>query len=214
MENEIWKDILGYEGLYQVSNQGRVKSLERNYVAGNNGIRHIYEHCLKPHKDTKGYFYVCLSKNGKSSCKKIHRLVAEAFIPNPENKPQVDHINGDKTLNITTNLRWATNAENCINPNTVWKNKRPHTEEWKKKMSVLKKGKSPTKQSIEAAQKSHFKPVIQYDKNGQMVKEYSCLTEASTSLGVSVSAITNSISRNGTCCGYIWKWKKGDCSPS
>lgn len=211
---EIWKDIPGYEGLYKVSNLGRVKSLERNYVSGNNGIRHIYEYCLKPHKDTKGYFFVCLSKNGKRSYKKIHRLVAEAFITNPENKPQVDHINGDKTLNITTNLRWATNAENCMNPNTVWKCKRPHTEEWKKKMSALRKGKSRPKQSIEAARKSHFKPVMQYDKNGQMVKEYSCLTEASTSLGVSISAITNSISRNGTCCGYIWKWKKGDYSPS
>lgn len=150
---EIWKDILGYEGIYQVSNLGNVKSLDRDYIAGSGSIRHISEHFIKPFKTPKGYLTVQLFKNGKGRTTLVHRLVAEAFIPNPDNKPQVDHINGDKKLNVASNLRWATNEENCRNPNTIWKSHRPHTEEWKQRMSALKKGKTPSKQCLEAARK-------------------------------------------------------------
>ena len=202
---EIWRDIKGYEGLYQVSNLGRVKSLERDYISANGGIRHIDEHYLKQAKTEKGYLRVTLLKNGKRSSKQVHRIVGEAFISNPDNKPQIDHINGDKTLNIVSNLRWATNRENCLNPNTLCKNHHLHTDEWKQKMSAIRKGKSPTRQCIETAQKLHFKKVEQYDKNGCLIKTFDSLTEASTSLGVTISAITNSIKRNGTCCGYYWK---------
>lgn len=201
---EIWKDIEGYEGLYQVSNQGRVKSLERDYVAGNGGIRHIEEHYLQQTKTQKGYLRVTLLKNGARSSKQVHRLVAETFIPNPENKPQVDHIDGNKQSNVVSNLRFATNRENSNNPNTVYKNHHPHTEAWKQKMSTKMKGKI-SRNCIEAAQKLHYKKVEQYNKSGCLIKTYNSLTEASTSCGVTISAITNSIKRNGTCCGYYWK---------
>ena len=96
---EIWKDVKGYEGLYQVSNTGKVKSLKRHII-------------LKPSLNPKGYLHIVLYKNAKSKAGIIHRLVAEAFIPNLENKPQVNHINGIKTDNNADNLEWCTNGEN------------------------------------------------------------------------------------------------------
>ena len=106
---EIWKDIQNYEGSYQVSNYGRVKSLSRVDSRGNKRNEKI----LKGRKNRQGYYDVALCKNGKQKFCRINRLVAQAFIPNPENKPFVDHINAIKTDNRVENLRWCTYTENA-----------------------------------------------------------------------------------------------------
>ena len=94
---EIWKDIEGYEGIYQVSNNGRVRSLLYNKIK-----------MLKTQTYKRGYKYIALSKNGEKKKYKIHRLVAQAFIPNPNNYPQINHKDEDKSNNYINNLEWCT----------------------------------------------------------------------------------------------------------
>lgn len=114
---EIWKDIEDFEGLYQVSNFGRVKSIERvvEYSCKNhqNGGKHTVEcKILKESTDKKGYKRISLYKNNKSYPKFVHRLVAQAFIPNPENKETVNHIDFNSGNNNIENLEWTTIEEN------------------------------------------------------------------------------------------------------
>ena len=103
---EIWRDIKNYEGIYEVSNLGRIKSISRNGTIKENRI-------LKPNK-VMGYSQVGLQKYGTRKYKKIHRLVAEAFIPNPENKKEVNHKDGNKANNCVDNLEWVTTSENQL----------------------------------------------------------------------------------------------------
>jgi len=111
--NEIWKDIKGYEGLYQVSNIGRVKSLERTVPRKNGSKLPIKERILKPKANRDGYLTVVLCKgSGKRKGFLVHRLVCEAFHKNPKNKPCVNHIDENKTNNTAGNLEWCTYSEN------------------------------------------------------------------------------------------------------
>jgi len=107
--SEIWRDINGYEGYYQVSSIGTVKSLERIGCDG----RLIKSRILKPSKSNYGYLRVILYKFSEAKHFSINRLVALTFIPNPENKPQVNHLNGIKTDDRLENLEWVTYSENC-----------------------------------------------------------------------------------------------------
>ena len=125
--NEIWADIKNYEGIYQISNEGNVKNIKRDKY-------------LKPRLDKYGYLRVILYKKGTHYKNfQIHRLVAEAFIPNPESKPQVDHTNTIRTDNNVENLRWVTYKENNMNSITLEKYKNmkhwEYTEEIRHKMS-------------------------------------------------------------------------------
>lgn len=108
---EIWKDIEGYEGCYQVSNLGRIKSLSRKVKVQNNHTRTTKEKIISPIIQATGYSVICL---GQHNPKLIHRLVAIAFIPNFDNKRTVNHINGIKTDNRLENLEWATYSENMV----------------------------------------------------------------------------------------------------
>ena len=102
--NETWKDVMGYEGLYQVSDLGHVRSKPRHGTNG--GV-------LNPRRNKNGYLTVRLCRNRKGKNVYIHRLVAEIFIPNPLNLPQVNHKDEDKTNNATANLEWCTAKYNC-----------------------------------------------------------------------------------------------------
>lgn len=108
MDEIVWKDVVGYEGIYKVNESGEVISLERIDAKG---FRRK-EKRLKPALANTGYWVHGLTKNGVSKQKSVHRIVAEAFIPNPENKPQVNHIDGVKSNPSACNLEWATSSEN------------------------------------------------------------------------------------------------------
>lgn len=105
---EEWRDIENYEGIYQVSNLGRVRSLDRLNSAGHR----LKGRVLRSSPNSLGYHLVSLTKNGRQTSMRVHRLVALAFIENPHNKPQVNHLDGDKNNNYETNLEWSTSKEN------------------------------------------------------------------------------------------------------
>ena len=111
---EEWRDIAGYEGLYQVSNFGRVLHKTSHRIYSNGTRTELPERFLTLTKNSGGYMQVTLWRNGKRISAKVHSLVANAFIKNPENKPYVNHINGDKTDNRAENLEWTTPSENTL----------------------------------------------------------------------------------------------------
>lgn len=110
---EEWREIEGYEGYYEVSNLGKVRSLDRKVFNPKSGMTMRHGCLLKGNKNHKGYKYVGFGKNGiRSGLLFVHKLVARAFIDNPENKPQVNHKDGNKLNNASWNLEWNTDAEN------------------------------------------------------------------------------------------------------
>lgn len=115
-ENEQWKEIQGFENEYLISNYGRIKSKTRVYHCGTNHSvqKTIEEHILHVFFRKDKYVGVTLKKNGKSFSREIHRLVAEAFIPNQEKKEQINHKDGDKHNNKVDNLEWITRSENAL----------------------------------------------------------------------------------------------------
>jgi hypothetical protein len=111
---EVFKDIPNYEGLYQVSNYGRVKGLERKVIRSRNPVtfRTNKGRIIKPTTNQSGYLYIGLCKDGKLKVYILHRLIALTFIPNPNNKETINHINGIKSDNNINNLEWNTVSEN------------------------------------------------------------------------------------------------------
>lgn len=193
---EIWKDIQGYEGLYQVSNLGRVKSLGRfidRLVTGNYWQE---ERILKPNKTKHGYLMVALRKNNKPNYFKVHRLVAITFIPNPENKPQIDHINAIKTDNTVNNLRWVTAKENIRNPlNMVHLTGKNHPM-FGKKRSEETKNKMRGKNN----------PRAHKVRNLETKEIFDTVTDAEKKYNLSRGCIAYAIKHNGRSAGYHWEY--------
>ena len=109
---EEWRPIEGYEGLYEISSYGRVRSLDKYVKSKSESYRLHKGKVLSPEKNTRGYLSVVLSYNGKHKTITVHRLVAQAFLPNPDNLPEINHKDEDKTNNNVTNLEWCDHKYN------------------------------------------------------------------------------------------------------
>lgn len=119
---EVWKDIPGYEGLYQASNIGRIRGVDR-YIGYKNGRKRLWKGQIKTQRlDYKGYLRVEICKDGTQKTEFVHQLVALAFIPNPDKKPYINHKDGNPQNNNTENLEWCTPRENTIHSINVLKN--------------------------------------------------------------------------------------------
>lgn len=169
-----------------------------------------YDRLVKFHISKNGYYRVTLCRNGTQKKFLIHRLVAMAFIPNPYNKPCVDHIDGDKTNNSANNLRWVTHKENSNNQNTIWKLQNENnpmwgkhlTEETKCKISESKKGRHCGTNNPRA------RAVLQYTKDGQFIAEYSTMKEAAKKTNSNENKICMVCKgKRNIAGGYIWKYK-------
>lgn len=193
---EEWRPVVGYEGLYEVSDWGRVRSLDRYVEYYNPMFKKISKRfwkgiVLKKVKNTHGYYIVSLRDyNHKSHEGKIHRLVAKAFIPNLQNKPFIDHINGNKTDNRVENLRWATPMENNNNPNTIVN------------MRGIQNGRQLNR-------KDQSKIVYQYTLDGKLINVYPSASEAARQMGCSFTTISKVCrGKRNKALNYKWTYEQ------
>lgn len=191
---EIWKPVVGYEGYYEVSNLGNVRSLKRKgYKNGN----------LRQGEKTTGYLIVVLYKDGKGTTKSVHRLVAKAFIPNPKNKPQVNHIDSNRKNNKVENLEWVTRAENA--QHAYDSGSRVVTEKVKKHCKEM--GKKYGRKNIRSINEPNQRKVVMM-KDGKIIKRFNSLTEGARFVGKDdpsgVWACCNN--RIPTYKGYVWRY--------
>ena len=185
MKNEVWKDIPNYEGIYKASNFGRIKMVKRTLTDSLGKKINKKEHILKPRTGNR-YYMIALYKNGKREDLLLHRVIAQTFIPNPENKPFVNHKDENCFNNSSDNLMWCTQKEN-MNWGTI-----------NERMSKNSKSK---------------RKVNQYDMDGNYIKTWDCMTDFYKSKGLKLKTgiIECCKGRRQSHMGYKWKYADEDC---
>jgi hypothetical protein len=190
-KDEIWRDVEGYEGIYQVSNHGRVRSLDR-YIIYSNGVKHLYHSLILKQSLCAGYLYVGLNKNKIQKSYRVHRLVGMAFIQNKNNYPEINHIDYNKTNNYVSNLEWVDrfmqNRHSAKKQNRKWG------------LSIISKNRKG-----EFNHKS--KPVIRMDLEGNVIKRFESGCIAQNETGVrqtKISAVC--LNNRKSAGGYRWKF--------
>ena len=177
-EGEKWVEINGSNGWYMVSNYGRIWSYKRGKLVGA--------------QSGNGYYYVHI--NGKTYS--VHRLVGEYFVPNPDNLPEIDHIDTNPLNNVYTNLRWVDRSGNQRNPLTIEKFKKVN------KLKLLS-------ESIKKAQEAKRKKVVQYDCDGNEINVFNSIREAAKKVKISPTCIQDACKgKQKRAAGYYWKYYK------
>ena len=193
---EEWKQVVGFEGLYEVSNTGVVRSVDRVVGGRWKCGRRISGVILAQQLSKNGYLTVILHKESQYYTKQVHRLVAEAFIPNPDNLPQVNHIDTDKTNNNVENLEWMTGMDNMRHAfaNGCFK--------------FTERQKEAVKRNLEACVKSRIKPVVAIDPEDlTFVAVFRSTADAERIIGnknIKVSSVVNGSRK--TSGNYKWKY--------
>lgn len=190
---ELWKPVKDYEGLYEVSNLGNVRSIAHTTRVFRYGKPMDVFHpskVLKPQERSHGYLAVCLygkgGKNGRFTQTSVHRMVAEAFVPNPRGCSEVNHIDEDKQNNRADNLEWCTRRENIRHGTCI-------------ERSVKKRINNVPRQ----------RAIQRYDLDGNLIDEFINAWDAERKLGIKKHCIYNSLYKGQRGNGYYWKFKDG-----
>ena len=177
--SEIWKDVIGLEGIFQVSNMGRIRSLDKYANVCGGGKRLVKGRILKPTKLQNGYYEAQFHHKGERIIYLLHRLVAIHFIDNPLNLPEVNHKDENPQNNNVENLEWCTSKYNA-NYGT---------------------------RNIRMMENREFVSVIQLDINGNMIKQWNKMTDACKETGADISSMIRVCKgKQDTCVGYKWKY--------
>lgn len=182
---EIWKEIKGYPN-YQVSNMGRIKRLSTGYYRRTEKI-------LKPQLQNNGYLHIQLSQKNKTKCILVHRLIAQVFIPNPNNLPQVNHINEDKTDNRVENLEWCDRKYNINYGNGISKRVKTNKEN------------GTYKKIGEINSKIRSKSILQFSKDNSFIRKWDSATQVERELGYDRKQVCSCLkNRQKTAKGFKW----------
>ena len=181
---EVWKDIQGYEDKYQISSYGRVRSKERTVDRGKYGLLKVHAKDITLRQKENGYFIVGLYSHNKEKNAYVHRLVAQAFIPNPNNLPTVNHKDGNKKHNFVSNLEWASYSDN-------------NQHAYNHGLTHSNKNNSHMSKKIEA-----------YDLAGNLKYTFPSMREAERKLRLSNGTVHMAIKKGWHYAGLVWKLRK------
>lgn len=179
-----WRPVVGFEGYYEVSDTGLIRSIDR-YIEHRGRMKWIPGRLMSLQKSKRGYYLVQLSKNGSIKDMKVYRAVADAFIPNPDNKPEVDHIDGDKSNNNASNLRWVTHLENIRYAEQNGLREPIHRASKQKMLDPSYK-----ERVTEPMYRARRKKTYCYSLDGELIGEYESITDAAKANNCSNSAIS------------------------